>query len=869
MIAARDLLGQATLAETMHALAVLAEDALEVAVAAVRARLVAAHGDVEADGRPLGFCVLGMGKLGGDELNFSSDIDLVYVYGDGGGESRGGRRGPLSAREFMSRLAEDVTRAIHQATDDGFVFRVDLRLRPEGTNGPIVNSAANALLYYESWGQTWERAAYLKARPVAGDRDLGAAVLRDLEPFVHRRYLDYATLEDLKQMKAKVERALAAGADKRLNVKLGRGGIREVEFVVQSLQLIHAGKDERIRERNTLVALARLAESRYLAPEESARLADAYRFLRDLEHKIQLVDERQTQVVPSGEAEVHLARRLGYRGVDPTASVEAFRADCRRHMDAVATAFAASFYESAATIAGADDGRYAALLAGLDDVARAEEELASLGFRDAGGARTHLVLLRDGAPSSRATPRRKQLLTTVAPALLGDVMRAPDPDLALRHLASFLTAIGARSSFLALLAENPATMRVLVRLFGSSEFLSQTLIRHPEMLDNLVRADLVRLDVPKAALVAELAGMIDATDSYELRLDALRRFRHEHFLRIGINDLDNLLPFHVTSSQLSDLADACLGAAWRVAEDETRRRYGVDATPGRFAVVGLGKLGARELTYNSDLDLIFIYVPSAGSAGNVSVHEFFTKLAQTLITTLQVQTREGRMYRIDTRLRPSGNQGPLVSSLESFGRYHAESSQLWERQAMIKARAVAGDAGLGEEVEAIVDRFVYARPLAADQVAEIHRLRMRLERELAGDEREEANVKTGRGGLLDIEFMVQMKQLRHGADLPSVRRRATRHALQALADAGAVAQDEARALEESYAFLRALTNRLRIERDQPVESLEREGEGLPALARRLGYVGGNDEVASALLADFDGHRERVRALYESWFGVSA
>jgi len=864
-IAARDLLGRATLVETTRELSQLAEDALEVAVGAVRTRLIAAHGDVlDADGRPLGFCVLGMGKLGGGELNFSSDIDLVYVYSDGGSDSTGGPRGPLSAREFMSRLAEGVTSALHKATDDGFVFRVDLRLRPDGTNGPIVNSAANALLYYESWGQTWERAAYLKARPVAGDRALGTTLLQDLEPFVYRRYLDYATLDDLKQMKAKVKRALAAGPEKGINVKLGRGGIREVEFVIQSLQLVHAGKDERIRERNSLRALERLVETRYLAAAESLRLAEAYRFLRDVEHKIQLVDERQTQVIPSGEGEVELARRLGYRDVDPATALARFRADCARHMEAVATSFASLFYGSQ-DAGPADDGRSTSLLAALDEhPAQAEAELGRLGFRDPHAARDHLVLLRDGAPSSPATPRRKHLLLGVAPALLGEVLRAPDPDLALRHLAGFMAAIGARSSFLSLLAENPATRRVLVRLFGSSEFLSQILIRHPEMLDSLVRADLVRLEIPKADLAVEAAGVLAAADGYEGRLDALRRFRHEQFLRVGINDLDNLLPFHVASSQLSDLADVCLESALRVAEGEVTRRFG-GAIPGRFAVIGLGKLGARELTYNSDLDLIFVYVPTASEGAT----EFFTKLAQTLMTTLQVRTREGRMYTIDTRLRPSGNQGPLVSSLESFARYHAASAQLWERQAMIKARAVAGDPTLLSEVEEIITRFVYAAPLGDAEVAEIHRLRMRMERELGGDERAEFNIKTGRGGLLDIEFMVQMQQLRHGTAIPAVRRRATRHALEALAAAGVVPPREAATLEQSYAFLRALTNRLRIERDQPVESLEREGDAVAALARRLGYVGSNEAVARQLLGDYGRHRERVRALYVAWFGADA
>jgi glutamate-ammonia-ligase adenylyltransferase len=865
LIATRDLLAESSLEETTAALSTLAEDALELAVAGARARLVRDHGDVVVDGRPTGFVVLGMGKLGGGELNFSSDIDLVYLYASDAAASAGGPRGGLSAREFFTRLAEEVTRALHHATADGFVFRVDLRLRPEGTNGPIVNSVANALTYYESWGQTWERAAYLKARPVAGDRALGTSFLRDLAPFVYRRYLDYATLEDIKEMKARVTSALAAARDKGVNVKLGRGGIREIEFVIQSLQLVHVGKDERIRERNSLRALARLAEARYLPPEEGERLAAAYRFLRDVEHKIQLVDERQSQVIPSGDDELHLARRLGLAAVDPTATLARFRAECRRHMDTVFASFTAYFYTSRATIGRVADPRLTSVLAELEDAGTAAR-LRELGFLEIDAAVANLRLLRDGAPTARATPRRKKLLLEVAPALLGEIVHAPDPDLALRNMASFLAAIGARSSFLALLAENASTLRVLVRLFGSSQFLSQVLIRHPEMLDSLVRSDLVRVEWTQAAMTHELASLLAVAETYEDRLDALRRFRNEQFLRIGINDLEGLLDFPAVSSQLSDVADACVAAALRVAEHETLQRYGLTAAPGCFAVVALGKLGSRELTYNSDLDLIFVYVPAAEDGVPVDAREFFTRVAQTMLTTLQAPTREGRVYTIDTRLRPSGNKGPLVSSRAAFSRYHAESSQLWERQALIKARAIAGDATLMAEVDAIIERFVYARPLRDDEIAEIHRLRMRMERELAGDERRGFNIKTGRGGLVDIEFLTQMLQLKHGTDVPAVRRRATRHALAELAAAGVVAPEDAAALEESYAFLRRLTNRLRIERDQPVEALERGGAHLPALARRLGYEGAGDAIARRLLDDYARHRERVRALYTRWFG---
>src|SRR6185369_4864971 len=281
----------------------------------------------------------------------------------------GGPRGRLSAREFFTRLAESVTRALHQSTGDVFVFRVDLRLRPEGANGPIVNSAANALTYYESWGRTWERAAFLKARPIAGDRALGESFLRDLAPFVYRRYLDYATVEEIKDMKARVETALAAGRTKGTNVKLGRGGIREVEFVIQSLQLVHAGKDERIRERGSLRALRLLASHRYIDVEQGERLAAAYRFLREVEHKIQLVDERQTHVIPDGVEEVHLARRLGYGREHPETAVQRFRDDCKRHMGAVYASFAGLFYSSREAIGRAADPQLTPVLAELDDPA--------------------------------------------------------------------------------------------------------------------------------------------------------------------------------------------------------------------------------------------------------------------------------------------------------------------------------------------------------------------------------------------------------------------------------------------------------------------------------------------------------------------
>ncbi|MGH7823409.1 MAG: bifunctional [glutamate--ammonia ligase]-adenylyl-L-tyrosine phosphorylase/[glutamate--ammonia-ligase] adenylyltransferase, partial [Candidatus Binatia bacterium] len=499
---------------------------------------------------------------------------------------------------------------------------------------------------------------------------------------------------------------------------------------------------------------------------------------------------------------------------------------------------------------------------GLDDPSATEARLGEIGFRDPAAAARNLRCLRDGPAASRSSARRRAALAELAPALLADIRTSSDPDLALHHMAEFISAVGARTSFLALLAENPETLRLLVGLFGSSRYLSNFFLRHPELLDSLVRADLAMVRKDRAMLDAELESLLDAAPDYESELDALRRFRNEEFLRIGVNDIHGLLDFSEVNEQLSMLAEACVGAALRIASRTVRERFG--ALPGAFAVMGMGKLGGQELNYNSDLDLIFVYdAPARAEAPGLSVHEAFTKLAQRLMAVLQLTTREGYVYKIDMRLRPSGAAGPLVSSLDAYRRYHETSSALWERQALIRARGVAGDASLIAEVERVNQRFVYGKGLGDAEAAEIARLRMRMERELARESPNRWNLKTGRGGIVDVEFVVQMLQLRHGVDHPSVRERSTERALAALLDAGLLPGAELRALHEGYRFLRRLENSLRIERDQPVEALEHEAA--PTVARRMGYTGASADAARELLADFDSARESIRRIYESRF----
>ena len=786
----------------------------------------------------------------------------------------------------------------------GRVFRVDLRLRPDGVNGPLVSSLPHTLLYYESWGQTWERAALLKARPLAGDKELGEQFLYDISPFVFRRYLDFSTIDDLKEMKARVERALRSAERRSLNVKLGRGGIREIEFVTQALQLIHAGKDPRVRERSTLPALDRLTEGHYLTAADRDTLRDAYRFLRQVEHKLQIVQDRQTHTLPDTEAGIRaLARQLrlteqkpevrsqelefrsqkpepevnrsisdsGVRTLDfalctldKRDEVEVFRSTLRSHTEAVHQIFLSLFRAPAAP--DAQDAEITALLQELRHEERTLWRLQRLGFRELTESYRHLQLLHDGPPHSPASPKRRKILYALAPVLFREVARAADPDHALAAMASLIASIGARSSFLSLLRENPSTLRTLINLFGTSAYLSQIFLRHPELLDSLVRTDLVRVHKDRATLQAELAARLAEVEEFEDRLDILRRYRTEEFLRIGINDSNGLLDVTQVSRQLTGLAEACLTGAYDTARAALLRQLGLTTIPGRLVIVGMGKLGAGELNYNSDLDLIFIYDSANGTeppGGQISAQEFFTKLVQRLISVLQVQTREGYVYKIDTRLRPSGRSGSLVSSLAAFVRYHQTSSQWWERQALIKARVVAGEATLRESVAEVLERWAYAREIDAAGVAEIDRLRSRMEQELARERADYFNIKTGRGGIVDIEFLVQMLQLRYGWRLPALRQRATLPALQALHACGVLPTDDFQMLTRGYRFLRTVENRLRIERDQPVEALESGGEQLTALARRLGYEG--DDAAARLLADYQCQREAIRACYTRWF----
>jgi glutamate-ammonia-ligase adenylyltransferase len=877
-IGARDLDPSVPMEETVRELTALAEASLESAYSYCRREAEREFGYLNLPGteKPNAFVVLGMGKLGGSELNFSSDVDVVFLFENDEGESSGGPKGKGEPRAFFAEIGKKIIQAMGKVTEDGFVFRIDLRLRPLGVNGPLVQSVDSAMLYYESWGQCWERAALVKARPVAGDRNLGDRFLKEVEPFVYRRYLDYTTVEELRHMKMRIENELLSPQDKERNIKIGYGGIREIEFFAQALQLVNGGYEPALRQQNTLRALSELAAHKFISAEEMNQLAEAYRFLRQVEHKVQMVQEAHAHSIPEGEEEA-LARRLGYLPQDNRSEREQFWAAKNLHSENVRRTFDRLFYGAQKEITHDGKSHAGTIWHDLDQREVIIRELDKLGFADANKAYENLLAVRDGESFAPPSAKRLKVMRTLGPALIAEIAGSGAPDQALLNLARFSHRIGGRSGFLRLLAENPVTMRLLITLFADSQFLTELFLTRPELIDTLIRVDLTRIDKSKEAMMAGLREAVAEQNDLEGKLNAIRRSKTEEFIRIGLHDLGGSIDLEPVLEQLSDLADAVVECALQLSLEELKEKFGI-IPQGRFAVLGMGKMGGRELDYNSDLDLVFVYdadedaYSSGGAQGKLPAHDFYVRVGQKLITYLSAPTEEGIAYKIDMQLRPSGKAGPLVSSLEAFRDYHRTSSQLWERQSLIKARYVAGDSILGKILEKVAADFAYGSGLSREAVGEIHHLRMRMERELAGESDSHFNLKKGRGGIVDIEFLTQMLQLTHGVRHPSLRCRGTLKALKALHHQEILKKKEYATLADGYLFLRRLDHRLRLERDQSIDAFERDPGRLDGIARALGYESGLGRNSKSLvkagrklLADYESRREKIRACYERFF----
>ncbi len=880
-IGSRDLCGLNTLVDVMAELSGLAAACLQRAYDVCQIQLQREYGqplqDVDGEQSPATLTILGMGKFGGHELNFSSDIDLIYCYSSTHGETTGGTRNEkISLHRYFVKLAEMITKALHQVTQDGFVFRVDTGLRPDGNSGDLAISINGAEAYYESWGQSWERAALIKARPVAGDLDLGEELLQRLKPFIYRRYLDFGMIEDIKLMKQKINSSLTRKQEGERNLKLGRGGIREIEFFIQTQQLINAGTRPQLQQRNSLLVLQLLREEELITAEDQQALSEAYQFLRMVEHRIQVVQEQQTHSLPQNPRDLEvLARRSGF------SSYADFSSELEKHRQVVRQIFTDLFHS-------ADEEEMEIrpevtfIFDPESDPDQVKDLLEEKGFTNPDAAYDSLLMLRGGDPHKRLTRRGRRCLEKLAPLLMSELLDSPNPDQALNNLEAFIRSIRARNSFFSLLVENPAIVKLLISLFGSSQLLSRIFIQRPELLDTMVSCSYAVASKDRQQLQADLAEQMSLADDYESQLDSLRRFRNEEFLRIALNDLHGQMKQGEGAKQLSWLAEVCLDQACRMAKQELVGRFGAPfaedaADPEEetaFAIVGMGKLGGLELNYHSDLDIIFVYENEGQTRPvtetdpdrfrQISNHEYFAKLAQRIITALTLVTREGYVYKIDTRLRPSGNQGPLVTSLAAFERYHHESAQPWERQAMTKARVVCAPDCFSARLQQLILYLTFERPLPPNLQSEIYRLRARMEHENAREREGRLNIKTGRGGMVDVEFITQYLQLLNAGRIITLRQQNTIHLLECLAEYKVLPQDDADVLIAGYKFLRKLENRLRLLHDQSINELSAHNRGIKKAALSLGYGAAGLHPEKEFLLAYHEVTSGIRSLFEKY-----
>ncbi|QDG58289.1 bifunctional [glutamate--ammonia ligase]-adenylyl-L-tyrosine phosphorylase/[glutamate--ammonia-ligase] adenylyltransferase [Pseudomonas sp. NIBRBAC000502773] len=826
----RDLTRQADLVQTCRDLSDMADASIDQAYQWLYQRHCVQFGTPTGrrSGEPQHMVILGMGKLGAVELNLSSDIDLIFAYPEGG-ETVGVKRS-LDNQEFFIRLGQKLIKALDPMTVDGFVFRVDMRLRPYGSAGALVLSFNALEQYYQDQGRDWERYAMIKARVVAGDQVAGAQLLDMLRPFVYRRYLDFSAIEALRTMKQLIQQEVRRKgmAD---NIKLGSGGIREVEFIAQAFQLIHGGRDLSLQQRPLLKVLGTLEGQGYLPPAVIAELRNGYEFLRYTEHAIQAIADRQTQMLPdSPEDQVRIAFMLGF--ADWAAFHERlmyWRGRVDWHFRQV---IADPDEEEGAESELVVGGEWLPLWEESQDEEAACRQLAEGGFTDATKALKALASLRN-SPQLRAMQRLgRERLDAFIPRLLAQAVEHANPDLVLERVLPLVEAVARRSAYLVLLTENPDALRRLLTLCAASPWIAEQITRFPLLLDELLNEG--RLFKPPLApeLAAELRERLTRIpeDDLEQQMEALRHFKLAHRLRVAASEIAGSLPLMKVSDYLTWLAEAILEQVLALAWRQTVARHGspqrLDGTlcdPG-FIIVGYGKVGGIELGHGSDLDLVFIHDgdPQAETDGAKPIDgaQFFTRLGQRIIHLLTTQTNSGQLYEVDMRLRPSGASGLLVSSLGAFDRYQQNEAWTWEHQALIRARVLVGSQDVGQAFEQVRAKVLGRERDLAKLRQEVSEMRAKMRDNLgtkataagtganAFDATVLFDLKQDAGGIVDIEFMVQYAALAWSAQHPSLLRYTDNiRILEGLEQVGLMPAVDAHLLREVYKAYRSAAHR--------------------------------------------------------------
>jgi len=813
-IAWRDLGGAAELAETLRDLSAFADAAIDECLRHLDRFQRARRGTpLDAAGHEQRMVVFALGKLGAEELNFSSDVDLIFAY-PRDGETSGTRRA-VSNHEYFVELGRALIETLQRRTADGFAFRVDMRLRPFGRAGPLAMSFASMEDYYQRHGRDWERYALIRMRPVAGDLAAGERLLGRLAPFVYRRYLDFGTLESLREMKAMIA-AEVARRELDDHVKLGPGGIRELEFTVQAFQLVRGGRTPALRDRRVTRVLAELG-ARGLLPAFAVRaLSEAYAFLRRVENRLQELADQQTHLLPrDGAARDRLARSMGF------GDWSAFARTLGQHRGAVREQFdqvlGGEVSDHPVDPAGS-------LLLDSQDRDGVRGLLAELGFGEhAAAAAEQIHRLRDSIERRQMDETGGRRLRRLLPDLLRAVATTEAPLATLERVLQVVTNVLRRSTYLALLHERPITVSHFVHLCAASPWIAHQIAAQPQLLDELLDARTLYAPPQRAELEADLDERLAAAGDGDLEreLAALRQFRHRQVLRVAAADIAGALALMKVSDHLTDIAEVALTRVVAMAWRDLARRHGVprdrDGEPARFAIVAYGKLGGLELGYGSDLDLVFLHGASGAATDGerpVDAQVFYLRLAQRIVHYLTTATPDGVLYPVDTRLRPHGKDGMLACSLDSFERYQREEAWTWEHQALVRARAVAGSAALGADFAAARERLLRAPRDAERLRTEVREMRERMRAQLGsrGNVAARFDIKQDRGGIADIEFLVQYATLRDAERLGEhLRFTDNIRLMEGLEAAGVLAAAEAQVLNRAYKAYRARMHRLALQ----------------------------------------------------------
>lgn len=841
----RDVNGADAVGTTLAGASVLAESCLEAALRGAEREVAARHGVLrDADGRVQRLVVLALGKLGGGELNFSSDIDLVFAFAEHG-DSDGARA--LDAGSYFARVGQLLVSLLADRDADGYVYRVDLRLRPFGNAGRLALSFAAMEQYFQREGRDWERYAWIKARPVAGDRAAGARLLDTLRPFVFRRYLDYGAFAGLREMKALID-AEVSRKDLADHVKLGPGGIREIEFIVQLVQLIRGGREPALRVRGLLPALAAAEQLGYMPASRARRLREAYRFLRRLENRLQMFADQQTHEIPADPAlRDRLALALDY------SDWAALDVDLRVQRSAVAEEFAALMAVDARQHAQQAQVEWQAFWRSLAASEEIDAQvLATAGFDPPQDAVAELQALLGSSALRHMSARARERLDHVMPALFATAATQVEPVQCLVRLLRLAQAVARRSVYLALLDEQPAALKRLCEVFSSSAFLAERVIAHPLLIDDLLDRRLDSEPPPREAIESKLARRLDALGNAdpETEIELIQEQRQSALFRIGLGFISGRLDAVATARALSEVAEIVLAAVLRIAEREIvgahgrlgdgahdghaiahpsphqrpppvvppspaegargggGRPWAADSLSG-LAIVAYGSFGGAELGFGSDLDLVFLYDDDAARAESdgakpLEAPRYYARLAQRVVHLLGMPTRAGRLYEVDVRLRPDGRTGMLVLTAAAWESYQRERAWVWELQALVRARAVAGDVALARSF-AQIRHSVLAAPRAPHSVrAEILAMRARWRAERDRSTAQHFDLKQGLGGLVDIEFLLQALVLLHAAQHPDLLASGnSAELIAAVAAAGVLAADQAGALAQAHAGLLA------------------------------------------------------------------